>query len=101
MIGVDASVDKRIWVCWEISQIRLLPSSLPSSFLARCQGPAHFISFPCANCFLCWKKQSRTGEGKSLVTLPSFLPASAGRPSGKVSQSGGEERKEERTEGNE
>ena len=84
----------------EISQIRLLPPSLPPFLAPRCQGSAHFISFPCANCFLCWKKQSRTGEGKSLVTLPAFLlPASsAGRPSGKVSQSGGEDERKNRRE---
>ena len=67
----------RIWVCWEISQIRIIPSPILPSFIGVRKGktvpPTSSVLFPpCANCFLCWKKQSRTGEGKSLVTLFMF-----------------------------
>ena len=70
MIGVDASTNG--YGC--AGKSPRLGSFLPS-FIAvrrvRRSLPLHLFSLgrrPCANCFLCWKKQSRRGEGKSLVT---------------------------------
>lgn len=81
MIGVDASTNG--YGC--AGKSPRLGSFLPS-FIAvrrvRRSLPLHLFSLgrrPCANCFLCWKKQSRTGEGKSLVT-----PSSERRPTPKA-----------------
>ena len=86
MIGVDASLDKRVWVCWEISQIRTIPIFLPSFRLPCFIGvrrirrflPLHLFSLSLRRVQIAFSVGRSNQEGareKSLVT-PSFL----GRP---------------------